>query len=133
MIMGEIKFKAKAKNYDPMVMPESGWVEGYYYKDLCNGEMKSFIKNSEMDWEVDEDTLEVIGLYDDLVTTNTYAKMKGVTTECVRQWALQNKVKSIKIDGIRFIELSEEEVKERRKNYKYEQALNAGILEALKW
>ena len=72
-------------------------------------------------------------MHENLVTTNTYAKMKGVTTECVRQWALQNKVKSIKIDGIRFIELSEEEVKERRKNYKYEQALNAGILEALKW
>lgn len=57
-------------------------------------------------------------MHENLVTTNTYAKMKGVTTECVRQWALQNKVKSIKIDGIRFIELSEEEVKERRKNYK---------------
>ena len=54
-------------------------------------------------------------MYDNLVTTNTYAKMKGVTTECVRQWALQNKIKSVKIDGIRFIELSEEEVKERRK------------------
>ena len=54
-------------------------------------------------------------MHENLVTTNTYAKMKGVTTECVRQWALQNKVKSIKIDGIRFIELSEEEVKERRK------------------
>lgn len=54
-------------------------------------------------------------MYDNLVTTNTYAKMKGVTTECVRQWALQNKIKSVKIDGIRFIELSEEEVKERNK------------------
>lgn len=54
-------------------------------------------------------------MYDNLVTTNTYAKMKGVTTECVRQWALQNKIKSVKIDGIRFIELSEEEMKERNK------------------
>lgn len=114
--MREIKFKAKAKHYDPMVMSESGWVEGYYYKDLCNGEMKSFIKNSEMDWEVDEDTLEVVGLYDDLVTTNTYANMKGVTTECVRQWALQGKVKSVKIDGVRFIKLTEEEMKEGGKS-----------------
>ena len=111
----EIRFKAKAKDYDPMVMPESGWVEGFYYEDLCNGVMKSFIKNSEMDWEVEKDTLQVVGLYDNLVTTNTYAKMKGVTTECVRQWALQNKIKSVKIDGIRFIELSEEEMKERNK------------------
>lgn len=54
-------------------------------------------------------------MYDNLVTTNTYAKMKGVTTECVRQWALQGKIKSIKIDNVRFIELSEEEVKERGK------------------
>lgn len=54
-------------------------------------------------------------MYDNLVTTSTYAKMKCVTTECVRQWALQGKVKSTKIDGIRFIKLSEEEVKERRK------------------
>ena len=111
----EIRFKAKAKHYDPMLMPASGWVDGFYYEDLCNGEMKSFIKNSELTWEVEKDTLEVVGLYDNLVTTNTYAKMKGVTTECVRQWALQNKIKSVKIDGIRFIELSEEELKERRK------------------
>lgn len=54
-------------------------------------------------------------MYENLVTSNTYAKMKGVTTECVRQWALQGKVTSIKIDGIRFIELSEDEVKERGK------------------
>ena len=54
-------------------------------------------------------------MYDNLVTTNTYAKMKGVTTECVRQWALQRKVKSVKIDGIRFIKLSDEEMKERIK------------------
>lgn len=54
-------------------------------------------------------------MYDNLVTTNTYARMKGVTTECVRQWALQNKIKSIKIDGIRFIELTKEDIKERTK------------------
>lgn len=55
-------------------------------------------------------------MYDNLVTTNTYAKLKGVTTECVRQWALQGKIKSVKIDGIRFIELSEDDIKERRKS-----------------
>lgn len=54
-------------------------------------------------------------MYENLVTSNTYAKLKGVTTECVRQWALQGKVKSVKIDGIRFIKLSEEEFKERNK------------------
>lgn len=54
-------------------------------------------------------------MYDNLVTANTYAKMKGVTTECVRQWALQGKIKSIKIDGIRFIELTKEDIKEREK------------------
>lgn len=50
-------------------------------------------------------------MYENLVTTNTYAKMKGVTTECVRQWALQGKIKSVKIDGIRFIKLTKEEMK----------------------
>lgn len=53
-------------------------------------------------------------MYEDLVTTSTYAKMKGVSTECVRLWALQGKVKSVKIDGVRFIKLSEDEIKERR-------------------
>lgn len=52
-------------------------------------------------------------MYENLVTASTYARMKGVTTECVRQWALQGKVKSVKIDNVRFIKLSEEEVKER--------------------
>lgn len=51
-------------------------------------------------------------MYKDLKTTNNYAKMKGVTTECVRQWALQGKIKSVKIDGVRFIKLTEEEMKE---------------------
>ena len=50
-------------------------------------------------------------MYDNLVTTNTYANMKGVTTECVRQWALQGKVESVKIGGVRFIKLTEEERK----------------------
>lgn len=47
-------------------------------------------------------------MYDNLVTANTYAKMKGVTAECVRQWALQGKIKSVKIDNVEFIELTEE-------------------------
>lgn len=55
-------------------------------------------------------------MYDSLVTTNTYAKMKGVTTECVRQWALQGKVESVKIGGVRFIKLTEEEMKEGGKS-----------------
>lgn len=48
-------------------------------------------------------------MYKDLTTTNNYAKLKGVTTECVRQWALQGKIKSVKIDGVRFIKLNEDE------------------------
>lgn len=44
-------------------------------------------------------------MYDNLVTTKTYANMKGVTTECVRLWALKGKIKSVKIDGVRFIVL----------------------------
>ena len=55
-------------------------------------------------------------MYENLVTASTYARMKGVTTECVRQWTLQGKVKSVKIDNVRFIKLREAEVK-KGQNY----------------
>ena len=61
----EIKFRGKATTYDPMVIPNDGWVKGFYYQDLCNGEIKHFIKGGEMDWEVDEDTIgQFTGLHD---------------------------------------------------------------------
>lgn len=51
---------------------------------------------------------------DRLVTTRTYADMHGVTTECVRKWARQGKIKSKVIDGVNFIVLTDEEMKQRK-------------------
>lgn len=62
----DIRFRAKAKHYDPMVMPEDGYVEGFYYEDLCDGEIRSFIRNSELIWEVDKNTLEIVGPHHNL-------------------------------------------------------------------
>ncbi len=45
-------FKGKVLNPDPMVTPSDGWVNGFYYQDLCRGKIKHFIHNSEMTWEV---------------------------------------------------------------------------------
>lgn len=48
-----------------------------------------------------------------LVTVRTYAEMYRVTTECVRKWIRQNKVNWKVIDGVNFVVLTEEEVKQR--------------------
>lgn len=55
-------FRAQVVKNDPMTNPENGWVEGYYYEDLCldkDGKpvMKSFIRSGEMIWEVKPETL----------------------------------------------------------------------------
>lgn len=51
-----------------------------------------------------------------LVTVRTYAEMKGVTTVCVYKWERQNKVRTKKIDGVKFVVLTDEEVKQRGMN-----------------
>lgn len=48
-----------------------------------------------------------------LVTVRTYAGMYGVTPECVRKWVRQKKVQNKVIDGVNFIVLTDEEVKQR--------------------
>lgn len=55
----EIKFKAKmttemAKAINAV---DNRWVEGYYYKDLCDGILKSFITDGAHKFEVDENTI----------------------------------------------------------------------------
>lgn len=63
-------FRAKVIHHDPMTNPENGWVEGFYYQDLCldedrNPVMKSFIRSGEMTWEIDPKTLGMFtGFYD---------------------------------------------------------------------
>lgn len=53
----EIKFRAKVKHHDPMRNPENGWVEGYYFQDLTQGEMRSYIFNCPCYWEVIPETV----------------------------------------------------------------------------
>lgn len=48
-----------------------------------------------------------------LVTVRTYAEMYRVTTECVRKWIRQNKVNWKVIDGVNFVVLTDEEMKQR--------------------
>ena len=49
-----------------------------------------------------------------LVTIRTYSLMKGVTTECVRKWVKQGKVSNKVIDGVNFVKLTKEEIKQRK-------------------
>lgn len=51
-----------------------------------------------------------------LVTVRTYAEMYRVTPECVRKWIRQNKVQNKVIDGVNFIVLTDDEVKQREQN-----------------
>lgn len=48
-----------------------------------------------------------------LVTIRTYAEMKGVTAVCVYKWEKQGKITTTEIDGVKFVELSAEEMQQR--------------------
>jgi uncharacterized phage protein (TIGR01671 family) len=61
----EIKFRGKVKHHDPMTNPENGWAEGYYFQDLTQGEMRSFIFQPPCNWEVIPETVgQFTGLLD---------------------------------------------------------------------
>lgn len=62
-----IKFRGKVKHHNPMTNPENGWVEGYYFQDLTQGEMRSYIFNSPCCWEVIPQT---VGQFTGLVDKN---------------------------------------------------------------
>lgn len=49
-----------------------------------------------------------------LVTIRTYASMYNVTSACVYKWEKQNKIKTTQIDGVKFVVLTDEEVKQRQ-------------------
>lgn len=62
----EIKFRAKVKHHDPMRNPKNGWVEGYYFQDLTQGEMRSYIFQPPCSWEVIPETIgQFTGLLDE--------------------------------------------------------------------
>ena len=48
-----------------MINPENGWVEGYYFQDLTQGEMRSYIFQPPCRWEVIPETVgQFTGLLD---------------------------------------------------------------------
>lgn len=52
--------------------------------------------------------------YENLVSFQTYAKMKNVTSEAVRKWKNSGKIKAVNIDNRWYVKLTTEEVKEWR-------------------
>lgn len=55
-------------------------------------------------------------MYDKLMTYAHYAKCLGKSQQTVRDWVASGKVKSVSIDGRLYVLLTDEEVKERRKD-----------------
>lgn len=53
-------------------------------------------------------------MYDNLVSYQTYANMKGVTQQSVRLWAEKGTIKTVSIDKRLFVVLTDEEVKQRK-------------------
>lgn len=53
-------------------------------------------------------------MYDNLVSYQTYATMKGVTQQNVRYWAAKGVIKTVTIDKRLFVVLTDEEVKLRK-------------------
>lgn len=58
-------FRARVLDNNPMINPDDGWVQGFYYQDLCGGEMKHFIRSGEMIWMITPETIGIFtGIYD---------------------------------------------------------------------
>lgn len=53
-------------------------------------------------------------MYKNLVKFQTYSRMKGVTYQCVKAWAEKGVIKSVRIDGVAFVVLTDEEAKQRK-------------------
>lgn len=55
-------FRGRTAHNNPMTNPKDGWVVGFYFQDLCLDRnkrpvIKSFIRSSEMVWEVIPETV----------------------------------------------------------------------------
>lgn len=47
---------------------------------------------------------------ENLIRESSYAKFMNVTTMCVAKWRYAGKIKNVVIDGMNFVELSDEEL-----------------------
>ena len=56
----KIRYRGKVVKNDPMTNPDSGYVEGFYFQDLDDGEIKHYIFNCPMTWEVKPETVKII-------------------------------------------------------------------------
>ena len=48
--MREIKFRGKRLDNDIQTGPADGWVTGFYYQGLCEGEVRHFIASYPCVW-----------------------------------------------------------------------------------
>ena len=55
--MREIKFRGKRLDNNTQTGPADGWVTGFYYQGLCEGEVRHFIASYPCVWEVDPATV----------------------------------------------------------------------------
>lgn len=53
-------------------------------------------------------------MYENLVSYQTYANMRGVTQQTVRFWASTGRIKTVCIDKRYFVVLTDEEIKQRK-------------------
>lgn len=64
--MRRILFRGKAKDIDIETCPEDGWVWGYYRQDISSGELRHYIFNCPVEWEVVPESVgQFVGVYDD--------------------------------------------------------------------
>ena len=66
--MREIKFRGKRLDNNTQTGPADGWVTGFYYQGLCEGEVRHFIASYPCVWEVDPAT---VGQYTGMKDKNT--------------------------------------------------------------
>lgn len=115
--MLRIRFKAKALNPDDPAVPQSGWVEGFYFEDLDNGEVCSFIFNTPCVWKVDRSTLRAlrlpdIGEYQDPITkTEDIKELQERLVQTTIDFINERKLKDIWAVGFNVDGLSAETTK----------------------